>query len=190
MKKDCANFIHAKAYLPKYEVQGMQKEAKMLLLTGCFIAIGLILSFFGTILAVDGLMQFEEILGTEAYTVTTDIDLQDGGTGVFAIIVRDGSSDNDIFVSIYDPSGLEIADISVSENSGQIMFSATETGKYKALIKNNHDTMLPITVAMGSYSGSIGKITSITGTAVLLMGLLGMIATIVYVFRLKRKKLV
>ena len=47
----------------------MQKEAKMLLLTGSLVAAGLVVSFFQRA-AVEGLMQFEKELDAEEYTVT------------------------------------------------------------------------------------------------------------------------
>ena len=52
----------------------MQKEAKMLLLTGSLVAAGLVVSFLGNALAVEGLMQFEKELDAEEYTVTVDMD--------------------------------------------------------------------------------------------------------------------
>ena len=116
----------------------MQKEAKMLLLTGSLVAAGLVVSFLGNALAVEGLMQFEKELDAEEYTVTVDMYTQNKNTGVFAIITRDGSDENDISVNIFDPSGLEIATMDVSKNSGQITFDIVKDGKYEAVIQNNH----------------------------------------------------
>ena len=165
----------------------MQKEAKMLLLTGSLVAAGLVVSFLGNALAVEGLMQFEKELDAEEYTVTVDMYTQNKNTGVFAIITRDGSDENDISVNIFDPSGLEIATMDVSKNSGQITFDIVKDGKYEAVIQNNHETVIPITVAMGSNSGSLAQSIVTTGVAVLIMGLFGMMATALYVFKLKRK---
>ena len=111
----------------------MQKEAKMLLLTGSLVAAGLVVSFLGNALAVEGLMQFEKELDAEEYTVTVDMYTQNKNTlepGVFAIITRDGSDENDISVNIFDPSGLEIATMDVSKNSGQITFDIVKDGKF------------------------------------------------------------
>ena len=143
--------------------------------------------FLGNALAVEGLMQFEKELDAEEYTVTVDMYTQNKNTGVFAIITRDGSDENDISVNIFDPSGLEIATMDVSKNSGQITFDIVKDGKYEAVIQNNHETVIPITVAMGSNSGALAQSIVTTGVAVLLMGLFGMMATALYVFKLKRK---
>ena len=66
-------------------------------------------------------------------------------------------------------------------------FDIVKDGKYEAVIQNNHETVIPITVAMGSNSGSLAQSIVTTGVAVLLMGLFGMMATALYVFKLKRK---
>ncbi len=164
----------------------MQKEAKMLLLTGSLVAVGLVISFLGNVFAVEGLVQFERELNAEEYTVKTDLYTQNGSIGIFAIIARDGSDENNVSVNIYDPSGEEIAAMSVTENSGQITFDVKKDGRYEAVIQNNQDTMIPITIAMGSNSGSIAQAVVTTGVAVLLMGLFGMAATALYIFKLKR----
>ena len=108
-------------------------------------------------------------------------------TSIVAISNPDGSDENDISVNIFDPSGLEIATMDVSKNSGQITFDIVKDGKYEAVIQNNHETVIPITVAMGSNSGSLAQSIVTTGVAVLIMGLFGMMATALYVFKLKRK---
>ena len=82
----------------------MQKEAKMLLLTGSLVAAGLVVSFLGNALAVEGLMQFEKELDAEEYTVTVDMYTQNKNTGVFAITTRDGSDENDYLRMIVQAS--------------------------------------------------------------------------------------
>lgn len=166
----------------------MQKPAVMMLIVGALIAVGIILSFYGSQMVTEGLVQKEgQIMPGQSLDLISDIDVSTSSLGVFVVQVHN-PKEGAIHAKVFDPFGAEIISSPIDKESVEQRFDVAASGTYKLLIENTGDGQAQIIAAIGPMP-STGKYSlAITGLYVLIVGLVGIIGIGIYTIRKRRKK--
>ena len=115
----------------------MQKSPIFLVIMSSFIAIGIILSFYGAQLTTQNLtVREEKLVPASSFEIMVELDLFKGETGVYGILVENFKKDA-ISVTVIDPLGSQIISKTVDEESTEERFKIDSSGTYKLVIENS-----------------------------------------------------
>ena len=166
----------------------MQKPVVMMAVIGVLIAIGIVLSFYGSQVITEGLSQKDEmVMAGNSLEIYSDIDVTTTNLGVFVVQVQN-FKEGAIHVKVFDPLGAELVSTTVDRESFEKRFDVTTGGTYKLLVENTGQDQTQIIAVIGPMPDP-GKLSfGITGFYVLILGLIGIVGVGIYAIRTKRKK--
>lgn len=161
----------------------MQKATTMLAVTGCLVAAGIALSFYGSMIITEDLAQsFGNIGDGETIEVSAQLDPANG-EGVY--VVQTESERSTVSAIVLDPSGSQIDMVDVGAKSVEEKFAVTTKGVFTLVVENT-----------GEHTGVFGVIghvpdtarfsVGVTGFYLLVAGLVGM--GIVGIYAIKNRK--
>ena len=166
----------------------MQKPVVMMAVIGVLIAIGIVLSFYGSQVITEGLSQKDEmVMAGNSLEIYSDIDVTKTNLGVFVVQVQN-FKEGAIHVKVFDPLGAELVSTTVDRESFEKRFDVTTGGTHKLLVENTGQDQTQIIAVIGPMPDP-GKLSfGITGFYVLILGLIGIVGVGIYAIRTKRKK--
>ncbi|MBM3895113.1 MAG: hypothetical protein FJ359_01585 [Thaumarchaeota archaeon] len=166
----------------------MQKPVIMMVVVGVLIAVGIILSFYGSQVITEGLSQKEELVASAGLLeVSSDIDVTTASIGVFVIQVQN-FKEGSIHAKIFDPLGAEIVSTIVDRESFEQRFDVTTSGTYKLLVENTGQEQTQVIAVIGPMPDTSKISFGITGFYILIIGLIGIVGVGIYSIRNRRKK--
>lgn len=166
----------------------MRKAGLMVVIAGILIVSGLVISVLGNQLTLEGITQENgKVSSTQTIRISTNFDADVTEVGIFAVQTME-SKENSIYAKILDPSDMEIISQEVSEDTIEMEFDVAKTGTYTLLIQGSSDEEVYVTGAMGPLPDTEKKIIiSAISTAVLIIGMSGLIIIGVYLIMNKKK---
>ena len=166
----------------------MQKPVVMMAVIGVLIAVGIVLSFYGSQVITEDLSQKEEmVLAGSSFEISSDIDMATTSLGVFVVQVQN-FKEGAIHAKVFDPLGAEIISAIVDRESFEKRFDVASSGTYKLLVENTGQDQIQIIAVVGPMPDP-GKLSfGITGFYVLILGLIGIVGVGIYAIRNRRKK--
>lgn len=164
----------------------MQKAATMLAVVGGLIAAGIALSFFGSMIIVEDLVQqTENIGGGSTLEITAELDPEINDEG-FYVVQAMQFSEGMISARVIDPFGGQIISKTVESGSYQEQFEIKSGGTFTLIIENAGENS-DIIGAIGHVPDS-GKVSvGIAGSYLLIAGLIGMVVVGIYAVKNRRK---
>lgn len=166
----------------------MQKSPIFLVIMSSFIAIGIILSFYGAQLTTQNLtVREEKLVPGSTFEIMTELDLSKGETGVYGILVENFEK-NAISVTVIDPLENQIISKNVDKESTEERFRIVSSGTYKIVIENSGLEETQIVAGVGHMPDNSAISVGITGFYILIIGLIGIAGIGIYAIRNKRKQ--
>jgi len=165
----------------------MQKSAIFLLVVGGLVAVGIILSFYGSQIVTKDLDTAESnVTPGNSLEFFTELDPEITQTGVYVVQTLN-FQENSIHAKILDPEGSEIISKLIEKESFEGRFKIESAGHYTLIIENTGDEDTIIIGVIG-HMPDAGKLSiGITGLYIVIMGLIGIIGIGIYAVKNKRR---
>jgi hypothetical protein len=158
----------------------MLKPAIMMSMVGGLIAVGIILSFYGSQVITEGLSQKEElVVSGGSLEVSSNIDASTTNLGVYVIQVQN-FKERAIHAKIFDPVGAEIVSTIVDKESFEQRFAVATSGTYKLLVENTGQEQTLVVAVIGPMPDTSKISFGITGFYILIIGLIGIVGVGIY----------
>ena len=165
----------------------MQKASAMLALVGGLIALGIILSFYGSQVIIEDLAQVDGNIGNgESLETIAELDPTVSEVGVYAVQSRD-FNEGDISIQIFDPFGSQIISKTVETESFEEQFDISAKGNFLLVIENSGDSTDVVGV-IGHLPDTTKFSIGITGFFLLIVGLLGIAGLGIYVVKNRKRR--
>lgn len=153
----------------------------LLVIGGFLIIIGIGLSVYGSQLIIENLVTEEKRLGMgTSMELSKELDPLINKNGVYVLQITDFKEESRLHTSIYDPSDQVVVSKSIEYNPFQDNFTILTAGTYKLLIENTGEKELEVTAVLGYLPEGQSLTVSIFGFIVIIMGLIGAGAGIIY----------
>ncbi|ABK78203.1 hypothetical protein CENSYa_1583 [Cenarchaeum symbiosum A] len=164
----------------------MRKAALMLTVVGGIMVAGIALSFFGSSIVVDSLVQATaNIGGGDEMEVSARLDPGVSGEG-FYVVQTMQFEEGMVRASVKDPSGAEVAGGMVGSDSHQEQFDLRGGGNYTLVIENGGGQS-DVVGAIGHVPGEAIVAVGVTGSYLLIAGLVGMAGLAVYIVKSRNR---
>ncbi len=166
----------------------MDRPLIFLLIVGGLIAVGIILSFYGSQLTTQNIIVKEEnVLPDSSLEVPIELDRSVGETGVFAVVVLENFEEDTISFSVFDPLGSKIISKIAEKESTEERFEITSQGMYKLEIQNSGIKESKVVVGLGYMPDEGTRLIGVMGSSILIAGLIGIVGIGVYSIRNRQK---
>lgn len=150
--------------------------------------VGIGLSVYGSELIIENLVTQEKQLGIgTSMELSKELDPSINENGVYVLQTVDFREESRLQTSVYDPSGQTVTSKSVEHSPFQDNFTISTAGTYKLLIENTGERELEVTAVLGYIPEGKSLTVSIFGFIVIIIGLIGLGAGIVYFIKLRSR---
>jgi hypothetical protein len=164
----------------------MKKTGTILVLVGGLLTAGIILSFYGSQVITEDLVQVDgSISNGESLETVAELDPEINNVGVYVVQTMNFNQ-GDISVKIFDPSGSQIISKTVEIESFEEQFDISTKGDFRLIIENAGDSTEVIGV-IGHLPDTAKFSIGVTGFYLLVVGLFGMVGLGIYVAKNRRK---
>ena len=164
----------------------MQKAATMLAVVGGLIAAGIALSFFGSMIIVEDLTQDVGNIGEgSTLEISTELDPKINDEG-FYVVQTMQFSEGMISARVIDPFGSQMISKIIETESYQEQFEISAEGTYTLIIENSGEHS-DVVGAIGHVPDSTKVSIGITGSYLLIAGLIGMGVVGIYLVKNRRR---
>ena len=159
----------------------------LMALVGSLIVAGIILSFYGSQKATEGLISVEFTLEpNEKIEILAELDPNTNSLGVFVIQGPEFEEKN-VFAQIVDPSGIQIVSSTIENNSVEERFEITATGNYKLIIENNNQNNVQGIGVIGHMPNTNVLSLGYTGFYLIIVGMVGIVGMGIYTIKNRKK---
>ena len=164
----------------------MQKSATLLALVGGLIAVGIALSFYGSMIITEDLVQGVENIGEGgSFEITAELDPSISTEGVFVVQVMQ-FQENVVSARITDPFGSQIITKTIDSESYEEQFDITTKGAFTLIVENSGE-FTDVVGVIGHLPDTAKFSVGITGFYLLIIGLIGMGVVGIYVVKNRRR---
>ena len=164
----------------------MQKAATMLAIVGGLIAAGIALSFYGSMIIVEDLTQSVDNIGEgSTLEISSELDPEVNDEG-FYVVQTMKFQEGMISARVVDPFGSQIVSKVIDSESYQEQFEITSSGTFTLIIENSGE-FSDVVGAIGHVPDSTKVSVGITGTFLLIIGLVGMGVVGIYAVKNRRR---
>lgn len=164
----------------------MKKTGTILVLVGGLVAVGMILSLYGSQVITEDLIQVDGNIGNgESIEAIVELDPAINDVGVYVVQTMNFNQ-GDISVQIFDPSGSQIISKTVEIESHEEQFDISSKGSFRLIIENAGDNTEIIGV-IGHLPDTAKFSIGVIGFYLLLVGFFGMVGLGINVVINRRK---
>ncbi len=162
----------------------MQKPVVMLAVVGGLIAAGIALSFYGSMVIIEGFVQdTKDIGGGEEMTIVAALDPKISAEGIFAVQVMPPK--DTVSATVRDPAGRQVAAGKIVEGSLEESFEVSAAGEFTLAIENSGEDTY-VAGALGHAPGTGKILVGAAGFYILIIGLVGMGVVGIYAVKSRR----
>ena len=151
-----------------------------------FIAVGIILSFYGSQVVTEGLLKDEKsVLPGENLEIIAELDPEKNAVGVYVIQNMNFKEDM-VSAKVYDPLDTQLVSETIPKDSFEGRFDITSKGNYKLIIENSGEEAYIIGVI--GHVPEAGQFSiGLSGFYILIMGLIGIVGVGIYAVKNRKK---
>lgn len=165
----------------------LKKFQILLFIGGALVAVGMVISFYGSKLATSDLSVSEGVIeSNSSLEITKELDPLVAKKGVYVIQVENPQGGLDAV--LYDPAGNQIISQKVSEKSTERSFDIVGKGSYKLVLENKGaqaSAVIGITHMPQQQTLAI----NVLGQSIILAGFVGVVIAIIYVVINKKRSI-
>ncbi len=156
-------------------------------MSSVLVIIGIVLTFYESQLINSSVVnQQQNLLAGASMTLTRDLDPTINQNGVYSVQITDFQENDNIKVSILNPTDETIISKPITKNPFQENFLISTKGKYKIQIENQGSKDVQILAVIGNYPQNISLI-DMFGFILLIAGLSGLAIGIMYLVKNRKK---
>ncbi len=164
----------------------MQKSAALLALVGGLIAVGIALSFYGSMIITEDLTQGVQNIGEGgSFEIRAELDPSISSEGVFVVQVMQ-FQEGSVSARITDPFGSQIVSKTIDSESYEEQFDVTSKGTFTLTVENSGE-FTDVVGVIGHLPDTSKFSVGITGFYLLIVGLIGMGIVGIYVVKNRRR---
>ena len=165
----------------------MKKFKLVIIISAILVIIGISLTFYESqLINWSVINQQQNLLPGATMTLTKDFDPAKNQNGVYSVQITDFREDDNIKVSIFNPSGEAMISKSITKSPLQENFIISTNGTYKMQIENQGSQEAQILAVLGNYPQNIALI-DMCGFILLIIGLSGLAIGIMYLVKNRSK---
>ncbi len=158
----------------------MKKFKPVIVISAILIIIGVGLTFYESQLVNENVANQQQNLSVGgSMTLTKELDPSKNQNGVYSVQITDFKEDDNIKVTVFNPTGEIITSKPITKNPFQENFPISTDGTYKIQIENQGTREVQVLAIIGNYPQNISLI-DIFGFIVLIIGLSGLAIGIMY----------
>ena len=166
----------------------VKKPVILLVIGGFLIVFGIGLSVYGSQMIIENFATEEKRLGIgTSMELSKELDPSINENGVYVLQIADFKEESRLQTSVYDPLDQIVVSKSVEHNMFQDNFTISTAGTYKLLIENTGERELEVTAVLGYLPEGQSLTVSIFGFIVIIIGLIGLGAGIIYLIKSRGK---
>lgn len=159
----------------------------ILFVGGGLVAIGMIISFYGSYLVTQDLVINEGTLSAaSSIEVTKELDPAIAKTGVY--VVRAENLQGQLVARIIDPNGNQIISNEINQKSTEEQFQISTKGDYKLLLINAGTNEVPIIIGLTHMPEKFFLALNLLGQSIIISGFAGVGIAVIYEIKSRRKK--
>ena len=156
-------------------------------LVGALIVSGIILSFYSSQKATEGLISEEfKLESNETFEIIAELDPATNTLGDFVIQGPEFEQSN-VHANVMDPFGAQILSKRIEKNSVEERFEITSAGNYKLVIKNSNPHALQGIGVLGHMPDTSVLSYGYTGFYLVVVGLIGIVGVGIYAIKNRKK---
>lgn len=164
----------------------MQKSVTLLALVAGLIAVGIALSFYGSMIITEDLAQGVENIGEGGtLEISSELDPSISNEGVFVVQVME-FQEGVISARVVDPFGSQIISMPIGTESFEEKFDISSKGKFSLIIENKGE-FTDVVGVIGHLPDTAKFSIGITGFYLLVVGLIGMGVVGIYVVKNRKR---
>ena len=159
----------------------------LIALVGALIVSGILLSFYGSQKATEGLISEEFVLeSNETIEITAELDPATNELGVFVVQGPEFEVKN-VNVHVSDPFGTQIISKRIEKNSVEERFDIASAGNYKLVIENGNQNDVQGIGVIGHMPDTSVISFGYTGFYLIVVGLFGIVGVGIYAIKNRKK---
>jgi len=164
----------------------MKKGHIILLIGGALVAVGMIISYYGSNFATQDLATSEGLLKDGLpIEVTKELDPAVASTGAF--VVHAGSfEDGNLKATVFDPLGSQVVSKAIDRVSTEGQFEIKTRGNYKLVLENSGAEISAIIGITHMPDKSVLAL-NVLGQGVIVSGFVGLVIAMILLIKDKRK---
>ena len=164
----------------------MEKLKLLFLILGITTAVGFVLSIYSNQLTFEDLGRLEGVVQVDNFLeVSVELNEEDK-MGIFAVQAS-VSEEEIVTAKVFDPLGSEIVSVSVKNEPYEEQFEIISSGEYRLMIENPGQEDISVLAVIGPTPDAFKRSLEFVSGYFLLVGLLGMLAVALVLFRRRKK---
>ena len=161
----------------------MVKPKPIIIASGILVLIGIAITAYQSQTTSENLSNQQNTLGAGTQMIVTKGMSPDSNQkGVYSIQITDFRNDDNVKVTIIDPTGTPMITKSITKSPIQEMFKVTSSGNYTLQIENHGQREIQVLGIIGYYPQGI-ELADISGFIALIIGLSGLAVGMMYLIR-------
>ena len=161
----------------------MVKPKPIIIVSGILVLIGIAITAYQSQTTSENLSNQQNTLGAGTQMIVTKGMSPDSNQkGVYSIQITDFRNDDNVKVTIIDPTGTPMITKSITKSPIQEMFKVTSSGNYTLQIENHGQREIQVLGIIGYYPQGI-ELADISGFIALIIGLSGLAVGMMYLIR-------
>ena len=166
----------------------VKKPVILLVIGGFLIVFGIGLSVYGSQMIIENFATEEKRLGIGmSMELSKELDPSINENGVYVLQIADFKEESRLQTSVYDSLDQIVVSKSIEHNMFQDNFTISTAGTYKLLIENTGEREPEVTAVLGYLPEGQSLTISIFGFIVIIIGLIGLGAGIIYLIKSRGK---
>ena len=158
----------------------MKKFKPIIVISSILIIIGIGLTIYESKLVNENVVsQQQNLLTGGSMALTKELDPSKNQNGVYSIQITDFQKDDNIKVTVFNPTDEIITSKSITKNPFQENFPISISGAYKIQIENQGSREVQVLAIIGNYPQNISLL-DIVGFIMLIIGLSGLAIGVMY----------
>ena len=159
----------------------------LIALVGALIVSGILLSFYGSQKATEGLISEEFVLeSNETIEIIAELDPATNELGVFVVQGPEFEVKN-VNVYVSDPFGTQIISKRIEKNSVEERFDIASAGNYRLVIENGNQNPVQGIGVIGHMPDTSVISFGYTGFYLIVVGLIGIVGVGIYAIKNRKK---
>lgn len=165
----------------------MKKFKPIIIISAVLIILGFGLTIYESQLVNESVTNQQQNLSVRgSMTVTKDLDPFKNQNGVYSVQITDFQENDEIKVTIFNPSDEIVISKTITKNPFQENFPISTVGAYKIQIENQGQREVQVLAIIGNYPQEISLL-DMFGFIVLVIGLSGLAIGIMYLVKNRGK---
>jgi hypothetical protein len=165
----------------------MKKSHLILLLGGALVAIGMVVSYYGSSLTIQDLTKAEGPVNENSLEVTKELDPIIATIGVFVVHVENFEKDS-LLATVFDPNGIQVASKRIEQKDTEEKFEIKTKGAYELILENSAGEAFATIGLLHMPEKSI-LLLNVLGQSIIFSGLVGVGIAVIYHIKSRKRKI-